>query len=113
MIDDCLRSPDFVKNISELLEFMKKISVSEPYILDYLRVLGLVVAILRRFVASASHRAQTVQSFYHYVVAIPAHYINDLTIQRGSIYFSFLFKELAGLIGVLSLDGMHYRQSMN
>ena len=84
---------------------MKKIGPTEPYFIDYLRVLGLVVAILRRFVASTAYRAQTLERFYGYLLAIPAHFINDLAVPKANIYYSFLFKELSGLFGILSLDG--------
>lgn len=92
---------------------MKKIGPSDAYYNDYIKVLGLVVAVLRRFAASNVHRAQTVQLFYNYLVVIPRHYINDLNNQKANPYFSFLFKEISGLMGVLSLDSKFLKRNMH
>ena len=84
---------------------MKKIGPSEGYYNDYLRALGLVVAVLRRFAVNPTYRTQTIQLFYQYVIQIPNVYSNDLVNSKTSSQLSFLFKELSGLMGVLSLDG--------
>ena len=60
VIDDCLRNGDFLKNIVDIFDLMRRVVPTDAFYIDYIKVLSLVIAIVRRFAASSVHRGQTI-----------------------------------------------------
>jgi len=81
---------------------MEQMKNNDPFFDDYMRVLSLVIAVLRRFATSSIYRTKTVSLYLKHLMKIPKAY--EFEINNCSEKFSFLFKEVAALIGVLCLD---------
>ena len=102
VIEDCLKSKDFPKDLEDLLELMDSIKNNDHFFDDYMRCLSLDISILRRFATSSIFRNKTVSVYMKHITKIPRIYENE--INNSSDKVSFLFKEVAALIGVISLD---------
>lgn len=98
VIEECFGNKDFLKTMDEICEMMETITSSDPQYSNYVKCVGVTLAILRRFCSSEKFRQQTTDRYLKYILKVPKVYSN---VQESH---SFLLKELAGLIGAISVD---------
>jgi hypothetical protein len=91
--------------LEETLELMEVIRSDDPQYLEYVRCVGVCLAIIRRFAASPNFRILTIERFLKYIFKVPKCYNEEITEAKET--HSFLLKELAGLVGAIALDSMN------
>jgi len=106
VIEECFGNKDFLKTMDEICEMMETITSSDPQYSNYVKCVGVTLAILRRFCSSEKFRQQTTDRYLKYILKVPKVYSN---VQESH---SFLLKELAGLIGAISVDRKPLREIM-
>jgi hypothetical protein len=102
VIEDCFKNKDFPRELEEILEWMEQIKNNDSFFDEYMRCLSIDIAILRRFASSTLYRAKTVGAYMKHLMRIPKFYEYEIT--NNSEKFSFLFKEIAALLGVMCLE---------
>jgi len=110
VIEECFGNKDFPKNLEEIFEMMEVITSNDPHYLNYVKCLGVSIAIIRRFCMSEKFRKPTTDRYLKYILKVPQVYCEQ--IKNVQETHSFLLKEVAGLIGAVSVDQNIIQQSL-
>jgi len=89
---------------------MEVMTSNDPQYLNYIKCLGVSVAIIRRFCMSERFRKAATDRYLKYVLKMPQVYSEQ--IKNVQETHSFLLKEIAGLIGAISVDQNIIQQSL-
>jgi len=83
---------------------MEVITREDPQYLDYIKCVGVDLAILRRFCTSENFRGETIERYVKFIYKVPKVYQEEIKQAKDS--HSFLLKEFAGLVGIICLESI-------